>query len=115
MRRKWNHTTPPGIQDCPVNNTSVFVGQQVERWANGDGRYVHPEIAMEIAAGWQAPSNPALTLFASDGTVPHGSLLAEIEGELFVLRRQHGREVAGQRLELQALRAYVEAVLIFAS
>lgn len=88
MRGKWNHTEPASTQPLPADNTTDHVMVQVREWhrATGEwrarGKLIHPEVAMEVAAWWQAPSNPALTAFASSGIVLRVSLPTEIEGEL---------------------------------
>lgn len=102
MRNKWNHTPPAHVQRCPADNTSSYIGTQVDRYHTDSRRLIHPETAMEIAAWWHGPNHPGLTAFSSTGTVTD-DLLPEIDRELT-------GATGDDRRDLEALTAYVRNI-----
>jgi len=104
MRKRWKHTPPDQTQECPRDNTSAYIQRQVMEWLVYHTP-VHPESALEIAAWWQAASNPGITTFASSGTVTD-SLLDEVKAERMNLLAQDV-DTSDQVLELDALIAYL--------
>ena len=119
MRNKWAHVKPEVTQPCPDDNTTPFVVRQCAVWAD-NGVLVHPETAMEIAAWWQGYDDPAITAFASTGTIREG-LKAEIEETIGLWERDLGRprpvkantdETRRDLMCLRALLAYVESVRV---
>lgn len=103
MRGNWKHDEPRVTQECPEDNTSRECWQQIREW-KVTGTPVHPEVAMEIAAWWQGPQWPAITMFASTGTIDD-ALLSELSGD-----RNNKNRSPLEREELDAVIAYVRTV-----
>jgi hypothetical protein len=100
MRGIGMHKPPVGTQEWPEDNTSKYVNDQVHQFLM-TGVYIHPEIAREIAAWYQAPSVLGLpfTKFASTGTID--------EDFVYSIRSVLMKAAREDRDVLYALYAYV--------
>jgi hypothetical protein len=107
MRGIGNHKPPANTQPVPFDNRIDDVKAQVQDYLD-TGIYVHPEIAREIAAWWQAPSVIGLpfTKFAGTGTIDE-DLPYSIRFEL--ARTQSNDD---GRDGLYALHSYINAALL---
>jgi hypothetical protein len=111
LRRHWNHHAPDNMQPAPDDNTSEYVRGQIAVWA-AYGTPVHAESAMEIAAWWHGPNEPAFTAFSHTGTITL-DFCGDIRSALHRATRadspQDDPERAG--VELLTLLAYVRTVV----
>lgn len=120
MRGIGLHFAPALTQPEPADNTSEHVYAQVAEWQRAC-LPVHPDIAREIAAWWQAPAPhyAGLTAFASSGTLLQREWEPEdeptrVERERPVILDEIDREIGTEDMyrpevtPLWALRHYVQ-------
>jgi hypothetical protein len=128
MRTTIKHVTPDGQLACP-DNTTEYVNACINLWrgaSRADGRVIHVQAAMEIAAWWHSPGahGRAFAAFSHTGTVTN-ELMDSIEREagtyIGVLALAHfggissvqgitTTEAADSLNALYALKAYVKAI-----